>query len=446
MLTALSPLDGRYAASLAPLRPYFSEYALMRYRTLAEVRYLIALSEESRIPECPRMTATEKKILEDLIANFGEQESKAIKKYEQTTNHDVKAVEYFLQSCLEKTTLKNRVSFIHFALTSEDTNSLAYALMLRDGMKQVLLPKLKEVEREIRKMATKWKKIPMLSRTHGQSATPTTVGKELLVFAERLSLVSTRIAAVPYRAKLGGATGTFAAQHSAYPAVDWPKFAARYIKSLGLTPNLITTQIEPHDYIVELSDALRHAHNILTDFSRDMWQYISLDYFKLRRVNTETGSSTMPHKVNPIDFENAEGNFGMANAVLEFFSNKLPISRLQRDLTDSTVLRNLGVALGHGYLAYTSLLRGMGKVELHKEALADDLSAHPEVLAEAIQTVLRKYGDTEAYEKLKTITRGHKVTALLLAELIRTLDISDADKKRLLELTPATYIGTADRL
>lgn len=446
MLTALSPLDGRYAMKLNPLRGYFSEFALQKYRVIVELRFLAALGDEGNIPEVKKFSKAELALIDALISNFGETESKRIKEIEKKTNHDVKAVEYFIREKLEKSSLKDRLSFVHFSLTSEDVNNLAYGLMLMGAIKNELLPKLTEVEKAIRIRARSWKTTPMLSRTHGQPATPTTVGKELWVFAERLRHEITMLKNQEFRGKLNGATGTFSAQVAAYPRVDWIKFSTRFIKSLGLTPNFATTQIEPHDYIAETANIVRHADTILTDLARDVWTYISLDFFKLRKKEGETGSSTMPHKVNPIDFENAEGNFGVGNALLAFLSEKLPISRMQRDLTDSTVLRNLGTAFGHAYLGWINLLVGIEKLELNKKALLDDLDNHPEVLSEAIQTVLRKHGDTEAYEKLKALTRGQKITKLLLDEFVKTTDLPDAEKQRLLDLTPATYVGLAAKL
>ncbi len=446
MLTSISPLDGRYQRKLDTLRPYFSEFALQKYRVLVELRFLAALGAEAQIKEVKQFSAAELKLIDKLITNFDEADGKQIKAIERKTNHDVKAVEYWIRGKLAKTSLKSRLSFVHFGLTSEDVNNLAYGLMLRDAMKNELLPKLVEVEKAIRQRARAWKATPLLSRTHGQSATPTTVGKELWVTAERLAYEVAELKKQEFRGKLNGATGTFAAQIAAYPAVDWIRFSTRFIKSLGLTPNLATTQIEPHDYIVELANKTRHANTILTDFAQDTWTYISRDYFRLKQKAGETGSSTMPHKVNPIDFENAEGNFGLANALLAFLSDKLPISRLQRDLTDSTVLRNLGVALGHSYLGWQSLLVGIEKLELNKKALLADLNSHPEVLGEAIQTVLRKHGDDQAYEKLKAFTRGQKITLESLAEFIKSTDLPAVEKQRLLALTPAKYVGLAAQL
>lgn len=444
-LSSISPLDGRYNKKLDALRSYFSELALQKYRVIVELSYLIALGEEPKIPEVKKFSKTELNLVEKIVNNFSEADGKRIKTIEKTTNHDVKAIEYFLQEKLKNTSLKNRIPFIHFALTSEDVNNLAYALMTLNGFKEVLIPQLKEVQKEIQKRAKAWKKIPLLSRTHGQTATPTTLGKEFFVFAKRLEYELEELKEQPIRGKLNGATGTFAAHAIAYPEVNWLKFSHKFVKGLGLTPNLVTTQIEPHDWVAELTDKVRHANNILTDFARDVWTYISQDYFKLKKKAGEVGSSTMPHKVNPIDFENAEGNFGVANALLSFLSNKLPISRLQRDLTDSTVFRNLGVAFGHSLLGWKSLLTGINKLEVNKAKLKADLDKNPEVLAEAIQTVLRKCGDTQAYEKLKALTRGEKLTLEILQKFIQELKIPKSEKEKLLKLTPAKYIGLAEK-
>jgi adenylosuccinate lyase len=446
MLKNLSPLDGRYAAKLDPLREFFSEFALMQYRCMVELKYLEALGNEAKIKEVKKFSTAEKKLVEKIIANFSERDAQRIKTIEKTTNHDVKAVEYFLAEKLQKTSLKNRVSFIHFALTSEDINNLSYALMHSDAVKNVLLPEMKQVHAEILKRARAWRRIPLLSRTHGQTATPTTLGKEFFVFAERLRRKVEGVKNQPIFGKLSGATGTFAAHQIAYPEVNWKAFAQKFIRSLGLQPNLETTQIEPHDWNVELCDKVRHTNNILTDFARDCWSYISLNYFKLKKKEGEVGSSTMPHKVNPIDFENAEGNFGVANALLSFLSDKLPISRLQRDLTDSTVQRNCGVAFGHSFLGWKSLQTGISKLEVNKAKLLEDLRANPEVLAEAIQTVLRKTGEPQAYEKLKKLTRGEKLTIEKIREFVEDSDLPKAEKAKLLKLTPEKYIGIAEKL
>lgn len=446
-LLSLSPLDGRYAKKLDPLRDYFSEFALMKYRCAVELRYLAALGEENKIPQVKKFNTAEKKLIEKIIADFSEQDAKEIKKIEQTTNHDVKAVEYFLQKKLAKSSLKSRIPFIHFALTSEDVNNLAYAMMTREAGLKVLLPEIKKIHSEILRRAKAWKKIPMLARTHGQAATPTTLGKEFFVFSERLKRKIYMLEKEQkIFGKLSGATGTFAAHSIAFPDVDWTKFTIKFVKSLGFIANLTTTQIEPHDWNAELCDTVRGMNNILLDLARDTWSYISLDYFKLEKKAGEVGSSTMPHKVNPIDFENAEGNFGIANALLTFLSEKLPISRLQRDLTDSTVLRNFGVALGHSYLGWQSLGKGLAKLRVNKIKLLADLHDNPEVLAEAIQTILRKNGDPSAYEKLKYLTRGEKLTLEKIRIFVGKLNIPTADKKRLLELTPDKYVGIAEKL
>ncbi len=446
MLTSLSPLDGRYESKLNPLRKYFSEFALMKYRCAVELKYLEALGEETKIREVRKFSASEKKLAEKIIENFSEKDAAVIKKIEKKTNHDVKAVEYFLVEKLAKTSLTNRISFLHFALTSEDVNNLAYALMIREAVKFEILPTMKKVHTEILKRAKAWKKIPLLARTHGQPATPTTLGKEFFVFAERLNRKIEGVKNQPILGKMNGATGTFAAHAIAYPEVDWKTFSKKFVRNLKLQPNIETTQIEPHDWIVELADKIKHFNNILLDFSQDCWNYISRDYFKLRKKEGEVGSSTMPHKVNPIDFENAEGNFGIANALLNFLSEKLPISRMQRDLSDSTVLRNLGVAFGHSFLGWRSLETGIAKLEVNRTQLAEDLRNHPEVLAEAIQTILRKTGDEKAYEKLKNLTRGEKLTLEKIREFVESLKISEVEKKKLLKLTPEKYVGIAERL
>lgn len=447
MLKNLSPLDGRYATKLDPLREYFSEFALMKYRCVVELKYLEALGNEAKIKEVKKFSAAEKKLVENIIADFNEKDAQRIKIIEKTTNHDVKAVEYFLAEKLQKTSLKNRIPFLHFALTSEDVNNLAYALMTREAGKYEILPEIKKVHREILKRAKAWKKIPMLSRTHGQPATPTTLGKEFFVFAERLKR---KIYSLENEqkifGKLSGATGNFAAHAVAYPEVNWEKFTIKFVKYLGLVPNLATTQIESHDWNAEVCDTIRGINNILTDLARDVWTYISLNFFKLKKKEGEVGSSTMPHKVNPIDFENAEGNFGVANSLLSFLSDKLPISRMQRDLTDSTVLRNCGNAFGHSFLGWKSLQTGLGKLEVNKAKLLEDLRENPEVLAEAIQTILRKTGDPKAYEKLKDFTRGEKLTLEKIQEFVEISGLPKAEKEKLLKLTPEKYIGLSEKL
>ncbi|MFH0776257.1 MAG: adenylosuccinate lyase, partial [Patescibacteria group bacterium] len=409
-------------------------------------KYLAALGDEPRIREVQKFSAAELKLIEKIIADFSEKDGAEIKKIEAKTNHDVKAVEYFLQKKLAKTSLANRIPFLHFALTSEDVNNLATALMLREAGKFEILPELRKLRNEISSQAKSWKNIAMLARTHGQPATPTTLGKEFFVFVARLDRKLARLEKQEILGKMNGATGVFAAHAIAFPEVNWEHFSTKFVKSLGLVPNLATTQIESHDFIAEICDELRGVNNIFTDFARDIWSYISAEKFSLRKKEGEVGSSTMPHKVNPIDFENAEGNFGVANALLDFLSNKLPISRMQRDLTDSTVLRNLGVALGHSLLGWRSLSQGLGKLEVNESKIAAELEANPEVLAEAIQTILRKNGDASAYEKLKKLTRGEKLTLVKIRAFVENLKIPAEDKKRLLELTPAKYIGIAGKL
>lgn len=418
----------------------------MKYRTVVELKYLEALGDEPRIREVAKFSAVERKLVDHMLLNFSEKDATEIKQIEATTNHDVKAVEYFLQRKLEKTSLRNRIPFLHFALTSEDVNNLAYALMVKDAGKYEILPELKKLHAEILRRAKNWKNLPMLARTHGQPATPTTLGKEFFVFAKRLERKIAQLSKQEILGKLNGATGTFAAHTIAFPEVNWESFSQKFIKKLGLTPNLATTQIESHDWIAEVCDELRGVNNILTDLARDIWSYISWGFFKLQKKEGEVGSSTMPHKINPIDFENAEGNFGLANALLGFLSDKLPISRMQRDLTDSTVLRNLGVAVGHAFLGWQSLTKGLGKLEVNRAKILADLEANPEVLAEAIQTILRKNGDASAYEKLKKLTRGEQLSVELIHEFVQNLDIPAADKKRLLALTPEKYFGIAAKL
>jgi len=418
----------------------------MKYRVAVELRYLKALGDEPKIAEVRKFSAAELKLIEKIIAGFSEKDGVEIKKIEATTNHDVKAVEYFLQKKLAKTSLKNRIPFLHFALTSEDVNNLATAKMVADALKIVFLPELKKVRGEILRRARSWKNLSMLARTHGQPATPTTLGKEFFVFAARLERKIEQLQKQEILGKMNGATGTFAAHQIAFPNVNWENFSRKFVRKLGLTPNLATTQIESHDWIAEFCDEIRGTNNILTDFARDIWNYISRGFFKLRKKEGEVGSSTMPHKVNPIDFENAEGNFGIANALLSFLSDKLPISRMQRDLTDSTVLRNLGVAVGHSFLGWKSLERGIGKLEVNRAAILTDLNANPEVLAEAIQTILRKNGDPAAYEKLKKLTRGEKLSVEKIREFVEKLAIPAADKKRLLKLSPEKYFGIAAKL
>lgn len=444
-LTAVSPVDGRYAGKTSTLRPIFSEYGLIRYRVLVEVRWLQRLAAHAGIPEVAPFSAEAQQLLNQLVDDFRIEYAERVKAFELTTNHDVKAVEYLLKEQVEKLPELAQVKeFIHFACTSEDINNLSYALMLRDGRDTVLLPTMRQVADAIRALAHYLADVPMLSRTHGQPASPTTLGKELANVVYRLERQMAQIAAVPLLGKINGAVGNYNAHISAYPDVDWEANAREFIEGdLGLSWNPYTTQIEPHDYIAELFDAVARFNTILIDFDRDVWGYISLGYFKQKTVAGEIGSSTMPHKVNPIDFENSEGNLGIANAIFQHLATKLPISRWQRDLTDSTVLRNLGVGFAHSLIAYEASLKGIGKLELNAQRLAEDLDACWEVLAEPIQTVMRRYGVANPYEKLKELTRGKGITAEGLRVFIYTLDIPYAAKQELRELTPARYIGNA---
>ena len=450
-LNALSPLDGRYAAKLSALRPLMSEYGYMQRRVQVEVAWFMALSDAG-FAEFKPLTTGARAYLLGLVKNFSEADCAAIKDFEKTTNHDVKAVEYWIKSRFEaRPELEKAAEFVHFACTSEDINNTSHALQLRAGRDQVVLPALDRIVLKLREMAHLHAGVSMLSRTHGQTASPTTVGKELANVVVRLQTAAERIAAVKIMAKMNGAVGNYNAHLSAWPDFDWEAFSRNVVEThepmgLGLTFQPYSIQIEPHDYMAELFDAVARANTILIDLSRDIWGYVSLGYFKQRLKAGEIGSSTMPHKVNPIDFENAEGNLGLANALLRHLAEKLPVSRWQRDLTDSTVLRNIGVALGYSTLAYSALLTGLNKLELNEQALAADLDAAWEVLAEPIQTVMRRYGVQGAYEKLKEVTRGQTVTAADLHGLIRSLDIPDAEKTRLLALTPASYTGMAEAL
>ena len=447
-LSALSPLDGRYAGKLGALRPIMSEQGYMQRRVQVEVTWFIALSDAG-FAEFKPLSPGARSYLLGLVKNFSEADGLAIKEIEKVTNHDVKAVEYWIKSKFEaRPELQNASEFVHFACTSEDINNTSHALQLKNGREKVLLPALDKLIDQLRVLAHQHAAEPMLARTHGQTASPTTVGKEIANVVSRLLIAREKIAAIPLMAKMNGAVGNYNAHLSAWPDFDWPAFSRRVIENpepfgLGLSFQTYTIQIEPHDYMAELFDAVARTNTILIDFARDIWGYVSVGYFKQRLKPGEIGSSTMPHKVNPIDFENAEGNLGLANAVLRHMSEKLPISRWQRDLTDSTVLRNMGVALGYAVLAYTSLSVGLGKLELNREALADDLDASWEVLAEPIQTVMRRYGVQGAYEKLKDVTRGKTVTAEALQELIRSLDIPEPEKQRLLAMTPGGYTGLA---
>ena len=447
-LTALSPLDGRYHGKVEALRGHFSEYGLIRYRLLVEIEWLKALSAEPAIAELPPFSVATIAWLDQLAAAFSEADAEQIKTIERRTNHDVKAIEYWLREKLvDNDETKNALEFIHFACTSEDINNLSHALMLRHARDEVMLPALRVIIDKLQALAHEHAAVPLLCRTHGQTATPSTLGKEMANVVYRLRRAHARIAAVEIMGKINGAVGNYNAHLSAYPNADWEHFAQRFVEARGLTFNPYTIQIEPHDYMAELYDACARANTILIDLDRDLWGYISLGYFKQRVVAGEVGSSTMPHKVNPIDFENSEGNLGLANALLRHLSEKLPISRWQRDLTDSTVLRNMGVAMGYTLLAYESCLKGLNKLEANPQKLADDLNSSWEVLAEPIQTVMRRYNIENAYDKLKELTRGKGgINKESLAAFIQTLDIPDSEKQRLQALSPETYLGKAAEL
>jgi adenylosuccinate lyase len=446
-LKALSPADGRYADKVGALRDIFSEYGLIRFRVLVEVRWLQCLADEDQVAELAPLSSVMKDVLNHIVDDFCLDDAERVKKIEAKTNHDVKAVEYFIRERLgngpETSALKD---FLHFGCTSEDINNLAYALMLRAARNDVLLPQMRELRGKLRGMAREYAAVPMLSRTHGQTATPTTVGKEIANVVARLDRAQQQFRDVVIRGKFNGAVGNFNAHLVAYPDADWPAITNRLIDSLGIDSNSHTTQIEPHDWTAEYAHALHRYNTVLIDLCRDIWGYISLGYFKQKPAAGEVGSSTMPHKVNPIDFENAEGNLGLANALLGHFAEKLPISRWQRDLTDSTVQRNFGVAIGYIVIALAALLKGFGKLELSEEKIRHDIDGAWEVLAEAVQTVMRRHGIPEPYEKLKQLTRGQAVTQQLLADFIVTLEIPDTEKQRLLALTPSLYLGLATRL
>lgn len=443
-LTAISPIDGRYGNKTAALRDVFSEYGLIKARVEVEIRWLQRLAANPDIPEVPEFSSEATSVLNNVVTQFNTQDAEAVKQIEATTNHDVKAVEYFIKDRIKgNTELAKVAEFVHFACTSEDINNLSHGLMLKAGRDQILVPTLEKLVQAIQKLATDNADVPMLSRTHGQTASPTTVGKEMANVVMRLKRQLECIRQVKLLGKINGAVGNYNAHLSAYPNVDWQANAEIFVSGLGLTWNPYTTQIEPHDYIAELFDAVCRFNTILLDFDRDVWGYISLGYFKQKTVEGEVGSSTMPHKVNPIDFENSEGNLGLANAVMGHLSAKLPISRWQRDLTDSTVLRNMGVGFGYSQIAYEATLKGIGKLQINNEALAEDLNQSWEVLAEPIQTVMRRYGVAEPYEKLKALTRGQAITRDTLWTFVETLDIPEHAKQTLKELTPANYIGNA---
>jgi len=443
-LTALSPVDGRYASKTDGLRPWFSEYGLIYHRVLVEIRWLQMLARHPQITEVPDLSPAANEFLESILREFDAEDARQVKTIERTTNHDVKAIEYFLKDKVaEQPELKAVSEFIHFACTSEDINNLSYALMLQGGMRQVVEPEMQRTLAAIRELAHRYADQPLLSRTHGQPASPTTLGKEMANVAYRLQRQLEQVQACEYLGKINGAVGNYNAHLSAYPEIDWQTNAEQFVTSLGLSWNPYTTQIEPHDYVAEIFDALVRFNTILIDFCRDVWGYISLGHFKQRVVAGEVGSSTMPHKVNPIDFENAEGNLGIANALFTHLAQKLPVSRWQRDLTDSTVLRTLGVGLGHSLIAYQSALKGISKLEANPSSMQEDLDNNWEVLAEPIQTVMRRYGIAQPYEKLKALTRGQRITPEGLREFIASLEMHAAAKAELSKLTPATYIGNA---
>ncbi len=444
-LTAVSPVDGRYGSRTSALRPIFSEYGLIRNRVLVEVRWLQRLAAHAGVTEVAPFSDTANAALNELAENFQLEHAERVKEFERTTNHDVKAVEYLLKEQAQKLPELAKVTeFIHFACTSEDINNLSHALMLREGRDDVLLPLMRKLAESLRALSVEFADVPMLSRTHGQPASPTTLGKEFANVVYRLERQIAQVAAIPLLGKINGAVGNYNAHISAYPEIDWEANARDFIEGdLGLTFNPYTTQIEPHDYIAELFDAVARFNTILIDFDRDVWGYISLGYFKQKTVAGEIGSSTMPHKVNPIDFENSEGNLGIANAIFQHLASKLPISRWQRDLTDSTVLRNLGVGMAHSVIAYEATLKGVSKLELNAAKIAEDLDNCWEVLAEPVQTVMRRYGIENPYEKLKDLTRGKGISAEALQTFIETLDLPEEAKVQLRALTPANYIGNA---
>lgn len=448
-LTAISPIDGRYIKKSRPLSAYFSEFALTHYRLIVEIRWLESLAANIKMREIPRLKVAHKRFLNEIIKQFDEQEALKVKAYEKQTNHDVKAVEYYLKEKLEQSSFKELqecTGFIHFASTSEDINNLAYALMIKEAIAHVMLPTLAEITGSITLLGKQYGHVPMLSRTHGQPATPTTIGKELINFVARLKRPQQQLAEVLIAAKCNGAVGNYNAHITAYPEIDWRQHCAAFVDSLGLSFNPYTTQIEPHDGIAEVSHLMIRINNILMDYTRDIWSYISIGYFKQKTVADEVGSSTMPHKVNPIDFENAEGNLGLANALFGHFAEKLTKSRLQRDLSDSTVLRNLGVAFAYTLIAFHSIAKGNDKLQINKNALKKDLDDNWEVLAEAIQTVMRRYKVPKAYEQLRDLTRGQGINRDTLQTFIHSLDIPEKAKEELQALTPQRYTGLASQL
>ncbi len=446
MLSNISPIDGRYEKDTQELKLFFSEEALIKYRIKIEIEYLIALCSVVHIKELKPLSSRKKTELRNLYNKFSTKDAKHVKKIEEKTNHDVKAVEYFISDKLKRSGSTKLIPWIHFALTSEDINNLSYSLMWQDGLIHVYLPTLRKVISKLKSLAKKYNSTAMLAMTHGQPATPTTIGKELAVFCNRLQRQTIYIRAHKLQGKLGGATGTWGAHLAAYSRADWLHFTQHFIKSLRLEPNLITTQIEPHDSIVESYQSIIRINSILIDFCQDIWQYISRGIFKQKRIAEEIGSSTMPHKINPINFENAEGNLGISNSMLSHFCMKLPISRLQRDLSDSTVLRNQGIALAYSLLAIKNILKGLNRLSVDKTSTKNELNKHWEVLAEAIQTILRKNGQIDAYEKLKELTRGKKISQETIKNFINSIKLSKTDKEYLLSLTPETYIGLSSKL
>ena len=446
-LRALSTADGRYADKVGGLRDILSEYGLIRYRVLVEVRWLQWMADEPAIVELPALSSVMKDVLNDIVDKFAADDAERVKAIEATTNHDVKAVEYFIREKIGSGTASAELGdFLHFGCTSEDINNLAYALMLRTARDEVLQPQMRELSAKLRSMSAAYAAIPMLSRTHGQTASPTTIGKEFANVVQRMSRARKQLATIEVRGKFNGAVGNFNAHVAAYPDIDWRMISNAFVQSLGLDPNTHTTQIEPHDWTAEYCHALIRYNTILIDLCRDLWGYVSLGYFRQKVADNEVGSSTMPHKVNPIDFENAEGNLGLANALLDHLAMKLPLSRWQRDLTDSTVQRNFGVALSYVMIALKAALQGLRKLQVNREKIAHDIDDAWEVLGEPIQTVMRRYAIPQPYEKLKALTRGQAVTRELLHEFIGTLEIPAAEKSRLLEMTPSNYLGLAETL
>ena len=442
MITSISPIDGRYASKTDSLVNCFSEFALIRNRVIVEIYWLKALSKEANVKQCRVLSGGEEALLDDIITGFDISEAEKIKEIEKTTNHDVKAVEYYLKDQISGTSIEELSEFIHFACTSEDINNLAHAMMLKDGL-SVIFPIQQEITDKLQEFYKEWKDVPMLARTHGQTASPTTVGKEMIVFADRLQRQIHQISNIKLLGKMNGAVGNYNAHLAAYPDVDWSSFSKRIIEDeLGLTQNLYTTQIEPHDYMAEIFDAISRFNTILIDLNRDIWTYISMSYFGQKTIKGEVGSSTMPHKVNPIDFENSEGNLGLSNAIFNHLSAKLPISRLQRDLTDSTVLRNMGVGFGYSLIAYASTLKGFSKLKLNNNILEKDLDNAWEVLAEPIQTIMRKHGIEKPYEKLKELTRGNEgINQQTIINFINSINLPEEEKEILLNLKPSNYTG-----